>query len=408
MRHVLSVLFCLLAPLAAWAAPQVGLPEGGRAPRSIALILSDRAALPDARALIARLHKVEAMTILLSAEDLAGQGCDGIGEAVRAVAHDSAAAKGVPAFLPVLVGLGAGADLALAAAGSQPQAFKGLATLDHAALPAGGCWQPRAGAKAPVRWHAAAAAQPFPGVAGIRHYPTDKGRTGALLGAYLALAGTDHALPPGPSALPGFPLTLHHDPAAPARDTYAIFLSGDGGWANFDREVADRLAAAGVPVAGLSTLKYLWSARTPADIAADMARIDAHFAPRFGRRRVLLVGFSMGANVTPFYARHLPPEMQARLAGLALLSPERRTGFEVVLGGWLGRATGAQDVAAAIDAAAPMRVACLYGARDDTSACPDITAPVALHRFEGGHHLDKDYDGVARHLLALIDSAQAE
>ena len=46
--------------------------------------------------------------------------------------------------------------------------------------------------------------------------------------------------------------------AARTSDTFAVLLSGDGGWAGLDKEVAAALAARGIPVAGIDSLRYFW------------------------------------------------------------------------------------------------------------------------------------------------------
>jgi type IV secretory pathway VirJ component len=42
-----------------------------------------------------------------------------------------------------------------------------------------------------------------------------------------------------------------------------VLISGDGGWASIDKGIAKALVARGVPVAGLDSLRYFWSERTP-------------------------------------------------------------------------------------------------------------------------------------------------
>jgi len=51
-------------------------------------------------------------------------------------------------------------------------------------------------------------------------------------------------------------------------NTFAIIMSGDGGWAGLDHDVAAALSANGVPVVGLDSLRYYWTARTPNGVAA--------------------------------------------------------------------------------------------------------------------------------------------
>ncbi|KIC08274.1 hypothetical protein RA19_20065 [Leisingera sp. ANG-M1] len=327
--------------------------------------------------------------------------------------------KGARARTPVLTGYGDGAALAFFAADAAPGLFKGLVTVGFDAAQTicpGTALQDARASKAPLRWLDIAepgltsAAEDIAGATAVETGPEPR-RT--FYQSYLRLAGTDHAFDTGTAAsgkdLDGLPLTIHQDPGAPVSDTYAIFLSGDGGWANFDEQVSDRLAARGIPVVGISSLRYMWREKQPAQIAADLARIDAHFRPVFGRSKLLLLGFSLGANTLPFAAAELPAELRERLAGVGLIAPETRTGFEIVVGGWLGQQTGSVAVAPAIEALSaslpPERVFCLYGSRETVSACPLARLPgMQLVEFEGGHHLGNDHDGIVR-VLAAVERA---
>lgn len=85
--------------------------------------------------------------------------------------------------------------------------------------------------------------------------------------AYLRIAGSDASMRTSavdePAGLADLPLTEVVDKSARATDTFAIFFSGDGGWATLDAETSKRLAAAGVPVVGVSSLRYFWRERSP-------------------------------------------------------------------------------------------------------------------------------------------------
>ena len=85
-------------------------------------------------------------------------------------------------------------------------------------------------------------------------------------------------------------------------DTLAIIVSGDGGWAGLDRDVASQLAERGFPVVGLNTLQYFWTPRTPDGAAADLARILRTYLAAWKRKDALLIGYSLGAEVLPYYA----------------------------------------------------------------------------------------------------------
>ena len=102
----------------------------------------------------------------------------------------------------------------------------------------------------------------------------------------------------------------------PAGDLLAVIVSGDGGWAGIDHDVANDLASKGVPVVGLNSLQYFWNARTPDGAAADLQRIARHYLPAWGRQQLLLVGYSLGADVLPFMASRLPPDLLGRVPSL--------------------------------------------------------------------------------------------
>ncbi|SEA69797.1 AcvB/VirJ family lysyl-phosphatidylglycerol hydrolase [Rubrimonas cliftonensis] len=353
-------------------------------------------------------------------------GCVDAASALLGAADAARAREGVDARIaPTLIGLGSEASAAAYAALAQGAAgggapFKGLVTVGFDGVaPRAFCGVTGADgriappAKAPALWNEAPLlpgsgdesplAATLAAIDGARLQPlTEKGRVEAFRQAYLRIAGADaradEATISTPAEFTDLALVVHRDAGAPQSDAMAVFLSGDGGWAAMDVEVAERLAAAGVPVAGVSTLRYLWREKRPERIAADVARILDHYAAVFGARRALLIGFSLGANVTPFYARHLPPRWRDRVAGLGLIAPEPRTGFEFHVGGWLGFAGDEADVGAAIDAT-PFRLACLHGAEETQSPCPGRPG---ARVFDGGHHLGKDYDGVAQALLALL------
>ena len=105
------------------------------------------------------------------------------------------------------------------------------------------------------------------------------------------------------------------------KDLLAVMLSGDGGWAGLDREVAAVLAQSGVAVVGWDSLRYFWKARAPDTAALDLARIIRHYTQKWAKSRVIAVGYSLGADTMPFMVNRLPPDARGKLALIALLAP---------------------------------------------------------------------------------------
>ncbi|WP_291727097.1 AcvB/VirJ family lysyl-phosphatidylglycerol hydrolase [Leisingera sp. F5] len=403
--------------------PSAVITPDGKEARSTALIITGAEGWT--RELADRAQRLSDMHTLVVGVDgrallaQAGGDCAAAAPLLSGLARRTQQQQGALARTPVLSGYGAGAAIAFHAAAAAPSSFKGLVTVHFDASPvpcAGNALKDAQAGKAPVRW--LDIAQPgtvsaASGIAGAAVVAPEPDPRRAFYQSYLRLAGTDHAFDTQTAAagsgLDSLPLTIHQQADAPASDTYAIFLSGDGGWANFDEQVSDRLAARGIPVAGISSLRYMWQEKRPEQIAADLVRIDSHFRRVFRRDKVLLLGFSLGASTLPFAAAEVPEDFRARLAGVGLIAPETHTGFEIVVGGWLGRQTGSVAVAPAIDVLAaslpPKRILCLYGRKETVSACPAVQQPGAQRlEFDGGHHLGKDYSRIADALATLVSS----
>src|SRR5438105_14698329 len=97
-------------------------------------------------------------------------------------------------------------------------------------------------------------------------------------------------------------------PAKTASPAFAIFISGDGGWAKIDKTISEELARSGIPVTGLNSLKYFWTKRTPDEFARDVGTlIDKNSA-----RDVVLIGYSRGADVLPFADNRLAGSQRRR------------------------------------------------------------------------------------------------
>jgi type IV secretory pathway VirJ component len=192
---------------------------------------------------------------------------------------------------------------------------------------------------------------------------------------------------------------------APERDVLAIVLSGDGGWAGIDRELASVLAEKGIPVVGLDSLKYFWTARTPEEGAKDLERVVRHYLSDWKKSKVWLVGYSRGADVMGFFASRMPKDVLAQVDRVALLGPSLKTEFEFHLTDWLGGdESGGQPILPEVEKLKGIPVLCLYGKDETDSLCthagPGVLVPLA---FEGGHHFDGNYAALAQ---AIIDGAK--
>ena len=151
----------------------------------------------------------------------------------------------------------------------------------------------------------------------------------------------------------------------------AVILSGDGGWAGIDKDVAGALSAQGIPVVGWNSLQYFWSARTPEVAARDLDRILRHYLAVWNRQEVLLIGYSFGADVLPFFANRLPADLLERVRLVALLGPGKTADFEFHVTDWLGGGSKGQPVLPEVKKlAGHPPVLCLYGSQEKRQPLP--------------------------------------
>jgi type IV secretory pathway VirJ component len=189
--------------------------------------------------------------------------------------------------------------------------------------------------------------------------------------------------------------------AAGTSDTLAVLISGDGGWAGIDKELAAALSKQGMPVVGLDSLRYFWKARTPQSAAADVDRLLRHYLSAWKKQSVLLIGFSQGADVLPFIVNRLPAATRAHVRMVALLSLSQTAVFEFRLQNWLGDEQDALPVAPELLRMNGVRALCVYGEQENDSLCHMPAAHnTQVIKLPGGHHFDGDYARLATLLLS--------
>ena len=227
--------------------------------------------------------------------------------------------------------------------------------------------------------------------------------------AKAAAAAASGATAKGVPSVAGLPLV-----EVPAKGkggtTLAVILSGDGGWAGIDKDVAGALAAKGIPVVGWNSLQYFWSAKTPEIAAKDLERILRHYLAVWDKSEVLLVGYSFGADVLPFFTNRLPADLTGKIRLLALLGPGKTADFEFHVTDWLGGGSKGQPVLPEVKKlAGHPPVLCLYGSKEDDSLCPQITAPLGKAQvLPGAHHFGGDYDALAALILKEAQGGTVE
>jgi len=203
-------------------------------------------------------------------------------------------------------------------------------------------------------------------------------------------------LPPPPATLADLPIIeVEATPGTQTpetADSFAVLLSGDGGWAGIDKQVAGLLADRGIPTAGVDSLRYFWTARTPAGLAQDIDRIVRYYAFHWKKKNALLVGYSQGADVLPFAVNRLPPATRALVRKTTLIGISESAAFEFHVSNWIGSDSDGLPVRPEIEKLSAADTLCVYGDDDDESICPKVSPQhVRVIKLPGGHHFDGNY-----------------
>ena len=203
-------------------------------------------------------------------------------------------------------------------------------------------------------------------------------------------------------------LPLIEVPATPSGGgTIALFLSGDGGWAGIDKQMARTFADGGVAVVGVNLKSYLGTRRTPEAVAADMSRVLRRYLTLWGGKRLIVVGYSRGADIAPFIVNRLPEDLKSRVDLVAMLGLGEHAGFYVNLFSLLHTATKSSDPPVRPELEllrqAGIRMLCIYGTQEKESLCRDAQEGLMTRVAKNGaHHFDGDHPALATQILAQL------
>jgi type IV secretory pathway VirJ component len=385
-------------------------------PRAVTLLLAGPAEFERAEALIRQLAKEAAIVTRVDAEafrrvlDASSGGCVFPSGDLDNLARFVQAYLKLPSYRPaILVGVGAGAGLAAGAlTQAPPGTFAGAVVFDFCGdkplgVPLCVADQRAATSRATstpdplLRFrsddHTCPVTAPAPFAAPVED-------ASAFPAAFTTLAAAASArATSAPSDLGDLPINEVAATGSEHADTFGVLLSGDGGWAGIDEEVSARLAERGVPIVGIDSLRYFWSARTPESTAADLDRVIERYQTVWNRPRVVLIGYSQGADVLPFVLNRISAKTRSAVVSAVALSLSTTATFEFHVRDWVG-AAGDLPTLPDVRRLAHGSLVCVYGKDDPDALCPQLDPNAfRVHALPGDHHFDGDYDRLAAIIL---------
>jgi type IV secretory pathway VirJ component len=204
--------------------------------------------------------------------------------------------------------------------------------------------------------------------------------------------------------LKGLPLT--EVPSAGAqKNILCVLITGDGGWMRIDKSLSNTFAENGIATVGLNSLKYLWKRKAPQQAAIDLQRITQYYRLKWKKKRVIYVGYSLGADILPFMLEDMPHPLSYKILLAVFLSPSKTVDFKFHFSYWFGDGHGKNylKVLPALQGLKHFPLLCVYGKDEANSVCPRVNmANASVMPMTGGHHYDKDYKALAVQILKQI------
>lgn len=181
-----------------------------------------------------------------------------------------------------------------------------------------------------------------------------------------------------------------------------IYFTGDGGFNSFSTGFAKQLSATGYPVVSFNCLKYFWRTKAPEQAAVDASEVIQNYQNTYKRKRIVLIGYSFGADVVPFIYTRLSPALQSQTQHLVLLSPANHTDFAVHVTEMLGGSNkGNPNVLNEVNKISNKPFLIIAGEKEDGGL--NISA-LKINNYKkltipGGHHYDSDPSFVVRTII---------
>lgn len=212
----------------------------------------------------------------------------------------------------------------------------------------------------------------------------------------ILLASTGHVLWAQKTSLP---VSVYN--STDTTKPMVLYISGDGGFNKFSTSLMQALNKHGYAIIGLNAKDYFWKKRTPKEAAGVIE--TAINESGLKQKNVILIGYSFGADVSPFMVTHFSAMFADKVAHLILLSPSTKTDFEIHVLQMLGwGADSGESVPAEINKISKP-VTIITG--DDESGFPfaELTGKnKKLIKMAGGHHYDGDVNSLCKQIVSQI------
>ena len=190
-------------------------------------------------------------------------------------------------------------------------------------------------------------------------------------------------------------LPLEFSVSRGTHDELILYVTGDGGWNNFNQQMVQEFEHQGYGVVALNSRKYFWSGKSPEDFARDITQLTDYYLQDWKKSSVIFVGYSFGADVASFLPNRLLTELQKKIKKIALISPSASTDFVIRLSDLVGETENLSrkyKVKPEIDQIG-LPVVCTFG-KDETKVLKSglkIKKGITVVELPGDHRYNYDF-----------------
>lgn len=116
-----------------------------------------------------------------------------------------------------------------------------------------------------------------------------------------------------------------------------FYISGDAGFNTFSKNLGKELHAFGYDVFALNTKAYFWDQKTPEETSLDIENYINKQLEGRKDQKVIIVGYSFGADVTPFVYNRFSESLKNKVQKVFIIGPSKSNDFKIHLEEYFGQ-----------------------------------------------------------------------
>jgi type IV secretory pathway VirJ component len=189
-------------------------------------------------------------------------------------------------------------------------------------------------------------------------------------------------------------LPVKESKSAGNSDYYVVLMTGNGGRQHLVQSVTSYLNLMNISVLTINTKLYLLLEKRPAQIACDLENLMDRYTKKWGQKKIIFIGYSMGAEVLPFAFNCMEENYTDKISDLILIGPGQKVTFKIKLRDYYINVNKGADLYPEI---VKMKKGYVICDDNEFSICRQLLDGFIDHDFlGGGHHFGGDYKALSR------------